>query len=395
MARSVVPLTDSKIRSVKPSDKEQSLFDGGGLFLLVSPSGSKRWKFRYKYQGRTKKITIGEYPFVSLKDAREKRQEFRQMLSDGIDPARARLKRESKVLNDIAEELKEHIAESVTDKYLKKLFGYYDVHVRPFLGTKEVDKIDRLDVIEVMDAMKKKGIYESAKKTLNLIERMMKYAVTKGYADRNVVADLDKSMLVKKIQTKHRAALTDEKDVAVLMRGIEEYSNPLTRNALRLSAHLALRPKEVRCLKWEYVDFESKKIVIPASEMKMREEHIVPVSRQVMEYLEELKALSGKDKFVFPNSVYYNRCMSENTVNTALRRIGFDKEDMTAHGFRSMFSTIAHEKSGFSHDVIESALAHSVGSSVSRAYNRAKHLKERAKLMQWWSDHLCDLRESA
>ncbi len=392
MARSVVPLTDSRIKSVKPTDKEQSLFDGGGLFLLVSPSGSKRWKFRYKYQGKTKKITIGEYPIVTLKAAREKRAEFREMLANGDDPARLRVKQEEKTLNEIAEEFQEHISESVTDKYQKKLFGYYNVHVRPFLGTKPVEKVDRLDIIDVMDAMKKKGIYESAKKTLNLIERMMKYAVTKGYAERNVIADLDKSMLLKKIPTKHRAALTDEKDIAVLMRAIEEYVNPLTKNALRLSAHLALRPKEIRCMKWAYVDFENRKIVIPAEEMKMREEHIVPISDQVLGYLEELRSLSGKDVYVFPNSVYYDRCMSENTVNTALRRLGFEKEDMTAHGFRSMFSTIAHEKSGFSHDVIESALAHSVGSSVSRAYNRAKHLKERAKLMQWWSDHLCALR---
>ncbi len=394
MARSVVPLTDSRIRSVKPTDKEQSLFDGGGLFLLVSPSGSKRWKFRYKYQGKMKKITIGEYPIVSLKAAREKRAEFREMLAIGDDPARAKNKSDAKILNEVAEELEDLISESVTEKYKKKLFGYYNVHVRPYLGTKDISKIDRLDIIDVMDAMKKKGIYESANKTLNLIERMLKYAVTKGYADRNVVADLDKSMLLKKIPTKHRAALTDEKDIAVLMHAIEEYANPLTKNALRLSAHLALRPKEIRCMKWEYVDLENRKIVIPAEEMKMREEHIVPISDQVMGYLEELRSLSGKDVFVFPNSVYYDRCMSENTVNTALRRLGFEKEDMTAHGFRSMFSTIAHEKSGFSHDVIESALAHSVGSSVSRAYNRAKHLKERAKLMQWWSDHLCALRES-
>lgn len=394
MAKSVAPLTDSKIRSAKASGREKSLFDGGGLFILISASGSKRWKFRYKFGGKSKKITIGEYPYISLKVAREKREVFKQLLSEGKDPAMQMRETTVKTLNDVAYEVKEHIANGVSDKYLKKLIGYYDVHVKPILGLKNIRDIDRLDIIDVMDAMKKRGIYESAKKTINLLERILKYAVTKGYLDRSIISDLDKSMLVKKVPTKHRAAFTKESDIAILMSEIERYSVPLTKNALRLSAHLALRPKEIRCLKWEYVNISDRSIVIPASEMKMREEHIVPISNQVLDYFNELKALSANDMYVFPNTVYYDRCMSENTVNVAIRRLGFTKEEMTAHGFRSMFSTIAHEKSGFSHEVIEHVLAHSVGNSVSQAYNRAKYLKERRELMQWWSDYLCALRDS-
>jgi integrase len=242
--------------------------------------------------------------------------------------------------------------------------------------------------------MQKKGIYESTKKTLNLLERIYKYAIAREYAEHNIIADFDKKIVLKKKTVRHHPTITDDKTIKLLLNAINNYQGEIvTKYALKIIPYLALRPIELRSMKWEYINFKDNIIVIPADKMKMRGDHIVPITSTVMQFLKELQEHTGDKAYLFPNVIYKDRYMSENTINTALRRMGFTKDEIVSHGFRSMFSTIAHEKSDFKHEVIETQLAHSIGNSVSQAYNRAKYLDERVELMQWWSNYLDEVQK--
>jgi len=241
--------------------------------------------------------------------------------------------------------------------------------------------------------MQDKGIYESAKKTLNLLERIYKYAIAREYTEHNIIADFDKKIVLKKKAVRHHPTITDDKTIKLLFEAINSYQGEIvTKYALKIIPYLALRPIELRSLQWEYINFKDNLIVIPADKMKMRTEHIIPITSTVMQLIRELQEYTGSKVYLFPNAIYRDRYLSENTINTALRRMGFTRDEIVSHGFRSMFSTIVHEKSHFKYDVIETQLAHSVGNSVSQAYNRAKYLDERVELMQWWSDYLDKLQ---
>ena len=403
MARTVTPLTDAKIKQAKPKEKDYKLSDGGGLFLLVTKRNTKLWRLKYKIDGKEKLLALGTYPEVSLKKARELREENKQLVFDGIDPVelRKKLKQEAdekrkkalNTLDKVVSEFSKQIESSVTPRYHKKLMGYYENHIKPFLGDIPIIDIERKDILAVVDKMQNQGIFESTKKTLNLLERVYKYAIVREYVKHNLIADFDKKMLLKKKPVRHHPTFTDDESIRLLFEMIEKYQGEIiTKYALKLIAYLALRPKELRSLKWEYVDIKNKLITIPASEMKMRKEHLVPLTQTVIKMLKELKKFTGDKIYLFPNTVYKDRYMSENTINVALRRMGFSKDEIVSHGFRSMFSTIANEKSPFGSDVIETQLAHSVGNSVSQAYNRSVYLDERVKLMQWWSDYLDEVQ---
>jgi len=399
MARKITTLTATQIKQVKPKDKDYKLNDGGGLYLLVTKSGGKHWKLKYKFNGKEKKLSLGAYPAITLSKARGLREENKQLIANGINPNELKQiekakqqEREAKdlnTLNTITDDFFKQIEDSATPKYLKKLRSYYDNHVKGAIGAKPIKEVHRSDILSIVDTMQDKGIYESTKKTLNLLERIYKYSIAREYAEHNIIADFDKKMILKKKTVRHHPSFTDSKTIKILLESIDNYAGEMTtKYALKIIPYLALRPIELRSMKWEYINLEDNIIVIPADKMKMRLEHIVPITSTVKKYIEELREHTGDKVYLFANSVYRDRYMSENTINTALRRMGFSKDEIVSHGFRSMFSTIANEKSSFSSDVIDTQLAHKIGNSVSQAYNRAKYLDERVELMQWWSDYL-------
>ncbi len=404
MARTITPLTATQIKQSKPKSKDYKLSDGGGLYLLITKAGGKHWKLKYKLDSKESKISLGAYPDITLSKARELRENNRQLIANGIDPnelkkekkaeLKERAEEELNTFNNITDEFFIQIKESATLKYLKKLRSYYDNHVKKGIGLKPIKEIHREDILSIVDSMQDKGIYESTKKTLNLLERIYKYAIARGYTEHNITADFDKKAILKKRTVRHHATFTDDTSIKLLLESVEKYQGEIvTKYALKIIPYLALRPIELRSLRWEYINFKDKLIVIPADKMKMRREHLVPITSTVIDMIKELHEHTGDKPFLFANAVYKNRYMSENTINVALRRMGFSKDEIVSHGFRSMFATIANEKSPFNRDVIDTQLAHSVGNSVSQAYNRAKYLDERVKLMQWWSDYLDEVKK--
>jgi integrase len=399
MARSTSALTATQIKQAKSKDKDYKLSDGGGLFLLVTKRNSKLWRLKYKFDGKEKLLSLGAYPSISLSKARELREKHKTDIANGINPSavkqeikakqKQKIKKEENNLNKIKDEFFLQIQESVTPKYLKKLESYYLNHIESTLGHKPIQNIQRVDILKIVDTMQDKGIFESTKKTVNLLERIYKYAVSREYVNHNIIADFDKKIVIKKRAVKHHPTFIDDKNIKLLFEQINNYQGEIvTKYALKIIPYLALRPIELRSLRWEYINFEDNLITIPSDKMKMRKEHLVPITSTVKKMMQELKEYTSDKPYLFANTVYRDRYMSENTINVALRRMGFSKDEIVSHGFRSMFSTIANEKSSFNRDVIDTQLAHSVGSSVSQAYNRAKYLDERVELMQWWSDYL-------
>ena len=403
MARTTTALTATQIKTAKPKEKDYKLSDGGGLFLLVTKRGSKLWRLKYKYDGKEKLLSLGAYPSISLSKARELREKHKTDIANGINPSavkqelkakqKQKIKKEKNNLNKIKDEFFSQIKESVTPKYLKKLESYYINHIESVLGHKPIQEILRVDILSIVDTMQDKGIFESTKKTINLLERIYKYAIVREYVEHNIIADFDKRIVIKKREVRHHPTITDDKSIKILLEAISNYQGEIvTKYSLKIIPYLALRPIELRSLRWEYINFKDNLIVIPADKMKMRKEHLIPITSTVKQMMQELKEYTSEKPYLFANAVYRDRYMSENTINVALRRMGFGKDEIVSHGFRSMFSTIANEKSPFSRDVIDTQLAHSVGNSVSQAYNRAKYLDERVELMQWWSDYLDEVQ---
>jgi integrase len=404
MARTITALTATQIKQAKPKDKDYKLSDGGGLYLLVTKRKTKLWRMKYIFDNKEKLLSLGAYPDITLSKARELREQHKTDIANGIDPnavkkakkealQREELKQEN-TLTKITDEFFLQIEDSATPKYLKKLRSYYDNHVNAALGNKPIKEIQRADILSIVDTMQKKGIYESTKKTLNLLERIFKYSIAREYAEHNIIADFDKKIVLKKKAVRHHPTITDDKTIKLLLNAIDNYQGEIiTKYALKIIPYLALRPIELRSMKWEYINFKDRLIIIPADKMKMRLEHIVPITSTVMQFLKELQEHTSDRVYLFPNAIYRDRYMSENTINTALRRMGFSRDEIVSHGFRSMFSTIANEKSPFNRDVIDTQLAHKVGNSVSQAYNRAKYLDERVQLMQWWSDYLDEVQK--
>ena len=405
MARTTTGLTATQIKQAKLKDKDYKLSDGGGLYLLVTKRNTKLWRMKFIFDNKEKLLSLGSYPEITLSNARELREKYKTDIANGINPnevkkeKKAQLKeeqtKEQNSLNKVTDEFFIQIIESVTPKYHKKLKSYYDNHVKSTLGAKPIKEILRTDILSIVDSMQDKGIFESTKKTVNLLERIYKYAIVREYVEHNIIADFDKKIVLKKRAVKHHATFTDDKSIKILLEAINNYSGEIvTKYALKIIPYLALRPIELRSLRWEYLNFKDNLIVIPADKMKMRKEHLIPLTSTVKKMIEELREFTGDKPYLFANAVYKDRYMSENTINVALRRMGFSKDEIVSHGFRSMFSTIANEKSPFNRDVIDTQLAHSVGNSVSQAYNRAKYLDERVELMQWWSDYLDTLVSS-
>lgn len=395
-------LTDTFIRQAKHDGKPagNKFTDGQGLFLLVKSSG-KYWRLNYRFNDKQKTLALGVYPAVSLAKARKRREAARELIADGIDPAQA--KRDDKQARaDSAANTFEAVARTWLKKTATnrvestqgKLTTWLEKDIFPYIGSKPIIEIGPRDVLAAVQKMEARGAIETAHRIKQICGQVFRYAVATGSAERDVTSDL-KGALASVPKTNY-AAITEPKQAADLMRSIHGYSgHPYATAALKLSPLLFVRPGELRAAEWVEFDLDAAEWRIPAEKMKMKTQHMVPLSLQSLAILRELHRITGHGKFVFPSIRTSERSMSENTINAALRSMGYSKEVMTGHGFRAMARTIMDEVLGERVDLIEHQLAHAVKDPNGRAYNRTAHLPARREMMQRWADYLDKLRVGA
>jgi len=410
-------LSDKSIQAAKPEEKQKKMSDGDGLILVVRTSGAKLWQLRYRFGGKEKTLSIGQYPLISLSEARNRAFVARQLIHDGVDPVAEKqaakaavIEQEEKQKHDEATEF-EVVAREWFEKFSKsnnweenhssKIMGRFEKDIFPYLGKRPIGTISATELLTVVRRIEKRGALETAHRALSECGRVFRYAVATGLADRDPSADL-KGALPPYKKNNHFAAITDTKLVGDLLRDIEGYSGTtIVRSAFALSPRLFLRPGELRKLEWEWINLEEAMIVIPPhahkTGKKTQAPHLVPLSRQAVEILKEIQPLTGGDKYVFPGARDRNRAMSDNAVRSAMRRLGWTGDEMTPHGFRAMASTIM-DNMGYKQEWLERQLAHDEPNKVKAAYKRDMHLMylpERKTMMQEWSDHLDSLREGA
>ena len=391
-------LTDTKVRNSKPGIKQLKLFDGGGLFLLITPKGGRGWRFKYRFDGKEKLISFGTYPEISLGYARSMREEARSLVSKKIDPSMAR-KEERRERAAAVENTFEIVAREWHKKNYKKwvpkhgdqILRRLELNIFPYIGLMPIADIKPLDMLGALQKIEIRGANESARRIKQNCGQVFRYAVATGRAERDVTTDL-KDALAPVIST-HHAAITDPDEVAGLLRAIDSYEGyKVVRYALQISPLVFVRPGELRNAEWSEVDFDKAEWSISPERMKMKQAHLVPLSSQAISILYELHGITGTGRYLFPSIRSVARSISDNTINAALRRLGYEKDEMTAHGFRAMARTILDEVLQVRPDFIEHQLAHAVRDPNGRAYNRTAHLEERKKMMQLWADYLDGLK---
>lgn len=390
-----MPLTVKGIEGLKAKEKLYRVADSKGLCLEIPPKGNKRWRYRYRFEGKSKMVSLGVFPDVNLAKARNKRDAMREVLADGIDPA-VHIKSQKAHTDD--EGTFEAIARSWFEKFRHKWIDAtanrkmrrLESHVFPLIGSVPIEKVDAPQIRKVLLRMQSLEKIHSGHRIRSLIGEIMRYCVAMGLATYNPCPDL--IGVLPPSEVKHRAAITDPDEIGALLRAIDSYESPITRCALKLAAMTFVRPGELQHAEWSEVDLDKKEWRIPAEKMKMKRAHIVPLSRQAVEVLTELEILTGHGRYLFPSVRTSQRPMSNNTVLSALRNMGYGKDQMCGHGFRSMASTNLNEL-GFNPDHIERQLAHAERDRVRDAYNHAQYLPERRKMMQSWSNYLDGLRD--
>ncbi|HGM7331253.1 tyrosine-type recombinase/integrase [Stenotrophomonas maltophilia] len=389
-------LTDTKLRSLKPREDAYRVADTNGLCIEVRPSGAKVWRYRYRHSGKASMITLANYPIMSLGEARAERDRLRALVKRGANPAQvARIERA--VQTERAESTFSAIAIELLEKRTKEGLTPGSVKRERRLIEKDLASIGDIPVMDVtapvllaaLRKLEKRGVAETAHRTRSLASRVFRYAIATGRATSNPAESLIGAL--EQPQTKHFASVTDPAQISNLLRAMYSYrGSPVTLAALKLGPMLFVRPGELRTARWEDVDLENAEWRFVAS--KTGTPHIVPLSSQAIEVFEDLKPLTRRSEFVFPGVRSSKRPMSENTINAALRNLGFDGDTITGHGFRAMARTVLDEVLGFRPDYIEHQLAHAVRDPLGRAYNRTAHLAEREKMMQAWADYLDGLR---
>ena len=394
-------LTAQTIKNAKPTAKTQKLFDGGGLYLEVSPKGRKWWRLKYRFGGREKKLSLGVYPDVTLKEARDRRYQSKKLLDDFIDPGERRqiIRKEIQTKTAITFELvaREWFSghePTWAKSHSSKVIGRLEKNVFPWLGKKAISSITPQQILKVIRRIEERGVLETAHRTLATCGQVFRYAIATGRAERDVTADLRGAL--PPIKRKHFAAVTEPDQVAVLLRQIHGYAGSLVvRCAMQLAPLVFVRPGELRMAKWDDVDLETAEWRYTVS--KTGTPHIVPLSTQAVEILREVEPLSGDGKYIFPSArtTQGGRALSDNAILAAMRGMGIGKDVMTGHGFRAMARTMLDEILGYRPELIEHQLAHQVKDPNGRAYNRTKHLAERKAMMQDWADYLDRLRETA
>lgn len=393
-----MPLNDSAIKAAKPADKPKKLFDERGLFLLLNPNGAKLWRVKYRFAGKDQLLGLGRYPEITLKQAREHRDEIRKQVATGIDPSAARKAVKAALAGEgsfeaLAREWYHQFSSGWTPEHAGRVWRRLEADLLPWLGKRPVKELEAPELLACLRRIQARGALESAHRALQTLSQTFRYAVATGRATRDPTADLRGAL--PPVKVKHFAAITDPKAIGALLRDLDSYEGSfVTRCALQLAPLLFVRPGELRQAEWPEFDLEAAEWRIPAHKMKMRHAHIVPLARQPVAILRELHALTGRGQYLFPGLRTAARPMSENTVNAALRRMGYDQSQMTGHGFRGMASTLLNEM-GWHRDAIERQLAHAEKDGVRAAYNRAEHLPERRRMMQAWADYLDGLKRGA
>jgi integrase len=386
-------LSEAKIRASRPKERAYKVFDERGLFMLVTPTGGRLWRFRYRMGGVEKLLSLGAYPDVPLKRAREKREDARKLVADGIDPsAKRQAERATQVetFEAIAKEWLELQSRSLAAETMEILGTRLKSFLNPYVGSRPIASITAQELLAALRRIEARGRHETAHRVRSLAGRVFRYAVATGRAQHDVAADLKDALAP--VKSRNFASVTEPARVGELLRAIDGYSGqPITALALKLAPLVFVRPGELRGAEWSEFDLEGAEWRIPAARMKMGEQHIVSLSRQAMEILRELHILTGNGRYVFPSLLSAERPMSDNTINGALRRLGYGSGEQTGHGFRSMASTLLNEQ-GFPPDIIELQLAHQERNKVRAAYNKAQRLTERRAMMQSWADFLDQLR---
>ena len=395
-----MPLTDTAIRKAKPTDKTQRLYDGGGLYVELAPNGGKWWRLKYRHGGKEKRLSLGTYPDTGLADARAKRDEARKLLAAGVDPGEHRKAEkaagEDRAANSFEVIAREWIAKQSptwAPSHGGKIIARLERDLFPWLGRRPIADITAKELLATVNRIADRGATETAHRALQNCGQIFRYAVVTGRMDRNPAADLKGAL--PPVKPGHLAAIVDPAAIGGLLRAIESYQGAfITKSALRLAPLVFVRPGELRQAEWAEIDLEAAEWNIPGHKMKTGEPLLVPLSPQAVAILRDVYALTGRGRYVFPSPRSLSRPMSNNAILSALRRMGYGKDEMTGHGFRAMARTVLDEVLHFRPDYIEHQLAHAVKDPNGRAYNRTSHLPERRKMMAAWADYLDKLRDS-
>lgn len=392
-----VMITDTAIRAAKPAEKPYKLSDERGLYLLINVAG-KYWRLDYRFGAKRKTLALGVYPDVSLRLARERRDEARQLLADGVDPGEnkkavkaAKQERASNSFEVIAREWFDRMSVRWVDSHGGRIIRRLERDVFPWIGDRPIAELTAPELLSVVRRIEGRGAIETAHRALQNCGQVLRYAVATGRAERDPTGDLRGAL--PPVKGKHFAAVTDPAQVAELLRSLDGYKGTLAVScALRLAPLVFVRPGELRKAEWSDIDLDAAQWRYRVT--KTNSDHVVPLSTQALSILQELHALSGDGRYVFPGARTSARPMSDNAILAAMRRLGIPKEEMSGHGFRAMARTILDEVLGFRPDFIEHQLAHAVRDPNGRAYNRTAHLAERARMMQAWADYLDSLKYS-
>ena len=392
-------LTDTAIRNAKPKDKPYKVADAQGLYLLVNPTGSKLWRIKYRIEGTERKLALGAYPEITLAEARAARDAARRQLAHAIDPNTAKRQarieasiRAGNTFASVAEELiekkgREGRAAATLEKqrWLLKLLG-------ADLGKRPVADITPQELLHELKKHERRGRLETAKQLRAFAGQVFRYAAATARAERDPAQLLQGALISPTV--KHFAAITDTAQFGALLRAIDDYQgDPAVMYALKLTPHVFQRPGEIRQMEWVEIDFNKAVWTIPEAKMKMRQPHVVPLSKQALALLREMRGLSGAGRYVFPSVRTKARPISDNTINAALRRMGYSKDQMTAHGFRTSASSLLNESGKWNPDAIERALAHMVPGIIRRIYNQSAYWAERVEMAHWWSEYLDTLKQ--
>jgi integrase len=403
MPKRIAPLSDIQVKNAKPQEKDYKLMDGFGLFLLITPTNGKLWRFDYRYGDKRKVLAFGAYPAITLAEARQRREDAKKLLANGVDPGEMKkaLKSTDK---DIAANTFEVIARQWHLKFSSAgkwspthaadILHRLEKDIFPPLGSRPISEIKPMDLLKVLERVASRGALDTAHRLRHHCGMIFRYAVVTERAERDIAADLRGAL--PPVKNGHHAAPTTPQSLLPLLKAIDAYEGSyVVKCALQLLPSFFCRPGELRAAEWTEFDFDKAIWEIPATRMKMKQPHIVPLSEQAIVILESLQSLTGSGKYLFPCQRSTQRCMSDNAYNAALRRMGFTKDEATAHGFRASARTILDEVLHIPVVLIEHQLSHSVRDPLGRAYNRTSHLDERKRMMQQWSDYLDKLKAGA
>ncbi len=420
MARLTKPLTDKEIKEAKYKPNDYTLSDGGGLYLLVTSRKTKLWRFNYIFEDKRALTSFGTYPTVSLKQARIKRDEFKELIAHGINPSQKRKDDKAQIKEVEAQKqntfyhisqlwhksYKENVSENYHIKLSRALDNYlYKTHeyngIKQSIKDKPIDEVTRKDIIFILEALKDRGLQETANRTAVILQQIYRYAVTHEYVPHNIIFDIDKKVVLGTRKKQNYPTITDPKEIKILLNLIDEYSGDYsTKKALQVLPYLFVRNSNLRQMEWQEIDFEARVWSIPKEKMKTKEPFSLPLPHQVIKILKEIQGYELKSpKYVFVSSVYKDRPISDNTLIIALRRLGYTKEQLVPHSFRSMFSTRANTYAndpqnghGYTSEVIEALLAHKEPNKVKSAYNRATYTEAMRGLIEWYGNYLDEVK---